>query len=294
MFTKDSRILSYRLTVPLTSVSRAVGDVFKPKTNLFDQLIKSIFTNNEQGFAYDPNDLTTMFQDDAGTVPITGAGQSVGFIRDKSGNNNHAYQTTSASRPILRQNAVTGAYYLEFDGSDDFLQTSNIDFTVTDKVSLFAGIRKLTEIPRAIVVEASANYGNLSGGFALAAPFIGTTGSYYVGISGAAGILFANIGGYAAPNSAILSSKMDLSKELYSDQLKVRINATDKTYSSASTAQGGNFANTPVYIGRRGGNSAPFNGHIYSLIVAGRLATESETVGIEKELAKRTGVTLSV
>ena len=294
MFTKDSRILSYRLTVPLTSVSRAVGEVFKPKTNLFDQLIKSIFTNNEQGFAYDPNDLTTMFQDDAGTVPVTGAGQSVGFIQDKSGNNNHAYQTTSASRPILRQNAVTGAYYLEFDGSDDFLQTSNIDFTVTDKVSLFAGIRKLTEVPRAVVVEASANYGNLSGGFALAAPFIGTTGSYYVGISGAAGILFANIGGYAAPNSAILSSKMDLSKELYSDQLKVRINATDKTYSSASTAQGGNFANTPVYIGRRGGISSPFNGHIYSLIVAGRLATESETANIEKELAKRTGVTLSV
>ena len=99
MFTKDSRILSHKLTVSLTSVSKAVGDVFRPT---FDQLIKSLFANNEQGFVYDPNDLSTMFQNAAGTVPVTAVGQPVGLIRDKSGRNNHAYQTASAARPILR------------------------------------------------------------------------------------------------------------------------------------------------------------------------------------------------
>lgn len=49
-----------------------------------DQLIKSMFANNEQGFAYDPNDLSTMFQDAAGTVPVTGVGQPVGLMFDKS------------------------------------------------------------------------------------------------------------------------------------------------------------------------------------------------------------------
>ena len=49
------------------------------------QLIKSLFANNEQGFFYDPNDLTTMFQDAAGTVPVTGVGQPVGLMLDKSG-----------------------------------------------------------------------------------------------------------------------------------------------------------------------------------------------------------------
>ena len=81
MFTKDSRILNNRLTVPLTSVSNAVGDVFKP--TLY-QLIKSLFANNEQGFFYDPNDLSTMFQDATGTVPVTGVGQAVGLVLDKS------------------------------------------------------------------------------------------------------------------------------------------------------------------------------------------------------------------
>ncbi len=68
----------------------------------FDQIIQSLFANNEQGFFYDPNDLSTMYQDAAGTIPVTVAGQAVGLIRDKSGRNNHAYQTASAARPILR------------------------------------------------------------------------------------------------------------------------------------------------------------------------------------------------
>ena len=48
------------------------------------QLIKSIFSNGEQGFFYDPDDLSTMFRDAAGTVPVTAVGQSVGLILDKS------------------------------------------------------------------------------------------------------------------------------------------------------------------------------------------------------------------
>ena len=48
------------------------------------QLIKSIFANNEQGFAYDPNDLTTLYQDAAGTIPVTASGQPVGLMLDKS------------------------------------------------------------------------------------------------------------------------------------------------------------------------------------------------------------------
>ena len=50
----------------------------------FDQIIKSLFTNGEQGFWYDPNDMGTMFRDAAGTTPVTGVGQPVGLFLDKS------------------------------------------------------------------------------------------------------------------------------------------------------------------------------------------------------------------
>lgn len=61
----------------------------------------SLFASGEQGVWYDPSDLTTMFQDAAGTTPVTGVEQPVGRILDKSGRGNHATQTTTASRPVL-------------------------------------------------------------------------------------------------------------------------------------------------------------------------------------------------
>ena len=47
-------------------------------------LMRKLFSNGEQGFFYDPNDLSTMFQDAAGTVPVTAVGQPVGLMLDKS------------------------------------------------------------------------------------------------------------------------------------------------------------------------------------------------------------------
>ncbi len=49
-----------------------------------DQLIKSMFANSEQGFTRTLNDLSTLYQDAAGTTPVTGAGQVVGLVLDKS------------------------------------------------------------------------------------------------------------------------------------------------------------------------------------------------------------------
>ena len=284
MFTKDSRILNHRLTVPLTSVSKAVGDVFKPT---FEQLIKPLFANNEQGFAYDPNDLSTMFQDAAGTVPVTGAGQPVGLIRDKSGRNNHAYQTTSASRPILRQNAITGAYYLGFDGSDDFLVTNNIDFTSTNKVSLFTAVQNLSNNSQQfrIVFELSQSGAIYDGTFTLTSPHTYLDENQY---SSKGSIRSSNMLASIQDTKRVISARSSIS----SDTNNLRVNGVLKTLSSDQGT--GNYGNYPLYIGRRGGSELAFNGHIYGLIGVGKLASDNEIAVIEKELAKRTGVTLSV
>ena len=47
-------------------------------------LMRKLFSNGEQGFFYDPNDLSTMYQDAAGTIPVTAVGQAVGLMLDKS------------------------------------------------------------------------------------------------------------------------------------------------------------------------------------------------------------------
>ena len=42
-----------------------------------------LFTQGQQGAWYDPSDLSTLFQDAAGTIPVTGTGQPVGLMLDK-------------------------------------------------------------------------------------------------------------------------------------------------------------------------------------------------------------------
>ena len=50
--------------------------------NLFNPL--NWFAAGEQGAWYDPSDLTTLFQDSAGTIPVTAVEQPVGLMLDKS------------------------------------------------------------------------------------------------------------------------------------------------------------------------------------------------------------------
>ena len=46
--------------------------------------VRQLFSAGEVGVWYDPSDLTTMFQDAAGTTPVTAVEQPVGLILDKS------------------------------------------------------------------------------------------------------------------------------------------------------------------------------------------------------------------
>lgn len=61
------------------------------------------------GAFFDAQDMSTMFQDAAGTVPVTAMEQPVGKWLDKSGKGNHATQSVTASRPVVsaRYNLLT-------------------------------------------------------------------------------------------------------------------------------------------------------------------------------------------
>ena len=71
-----------------------------------------------EGAWYDPSDSSTVWQDAAGTTPA-GVGDPVGRIDDKSGNGNHATQSTLTARPTLsaRVNLIT---YSEQLNSNDW------------------------------------------------------------------------------------------------------------------------------------------------------------------------------
>lgn len=98
-----------------------------------------LFAAGEQGVYYDASDITTLFQDVAGTIPVTAVGQSVALIKDKSGRSNNATQSTAAYRPIWRIDP-TGYGYLEFNGTNTNMVTGNINLTTTPRVTATVGL----------------------------------------------------------------------------------------------------------------------------------------------------------
>ena len=80
----------------------------------------SLFADGVIGVWYDPSDIDTLFQDSAGTTPVTTAGQPVGLMLDNSGNGNHATQATAAARPTYQ----TGPARATLDKVDDRLSVT--------------------------------------------------------------------------------------------------------------------------------------------------------------------------
>lgn len=241
----------------------------------------TLFSGGEQGFWFDPSDLSSMFQDAAGTTPVTATGDSVGLIRDKSGRANHASQATGAFKPKLQQDG-TGRYYLDFDGSDDGLVTSSINFSATDEMTTCGGIRKTSDAATGLVLENSAAFSSNTGTFAVFAPPAGGNTNLGYFSRGTASSSPSRLLG-AAPVTAVVGARSKIS----TDYAEARVNGVG---SVAVTDQGtGNYGNYAVYIGRRGGASLPFSGRMYPLVLRGKATDDATMALLETYINSKTG-----
>lgn len=220
-----------------------------------------------------------MFQDSAGTTPVTAAGQPVGRILDKSGRGNHRTQGTAASRPTLQQDA--SGYYLQYDGVDDWMQTGSVDFSGTDKVTVLAGVRKDTDAARAILlIQENAGIQRI----AIEAP--NATLGNFVAVSGGS-INVSTAVAAAAPNSSVLALQGDIG----GDSLILRRNGVVGSQTSADQGTG-NYSNSPFFFGRTGGGTLPFTGREYQTIILGRSANATEIARAERFVGQRMGISL--
>ena len=308
---------------------------------------KSHFVNGEQGFlSPDFSGFSNLFQDSAGTIPVTAFEQPVGKVIDISGRGNHWYQPSNPSRPVVsaRYNkavatdtlstqavttlsasykiyftgtgsvtlsgtatgtlvagtntitatagtltiTVTGSVltfdiresndgvglpvyqrvtssidydtvgfpaYLAIDGIDDFMLTNTIDCTDTNKMTIFAGVRKLSDAARGIVIEFNSTS---NGSFNFDFP------NYTSGPSRTAsrGTIEAatTIAAYTAPASKIFTITANIAQPF----IGISVNGTDNN--SSTTTQGtGTYSNAVAYLFSRAGTSIFFKGRCYYL-----------------------------
>lgn len=191
--------------------------------------------------------------------------------------------TNQSSLPYQRVNTATDydtvgfPHYLRFDGVDDWLVTNTITPGI-DKAQVFAGVRRLTNASAGIILEASSNVATNSGSFWLVS---GDSSYQYSAVFRGTGALTSAIdakitsASFAPPSTSVITATSEIQADL------TRISGNGVLQTSATGDQGtGNFLAYPLYIGRRGGTTLPFNGHLYGLIV--RFGSNLPTATIEQ------------
>jgi hypothetical protein len=247
-----ARQLSRGLSRPLFRALSGIIDTFNPL---------SLFRNGEQGGWYDPSDLSTLFQDSAGTIPVTSDGDPVGLILDKSGRGNHASQSVSASRPTYKTDG--SMYWLNFDGVDDFMYVPSINYA--NSIAYIGCIG-----------ATYANKINFSLGSSAGANKIGSTSSgSFIRVETSGGSLFTT--------SLSGNNIMSFGRESSSTQFG-RVNAAGVSVASTSSSSNWNL------LGKTS-DEQELEGRVYALVISETYAADRLLL-TEQYIAGKTGVTL--
>jgi hypothetical protein len=254
-------------------------------------LPSNLFAASEKGVWYDPGDITTLFQDTAGTIPVTASGQTVALMLDKSGNGINATQSDATKRPTFTIYPGTEYGYLNFDGTNDFMVTGNLTFAATSVSTITAtvGVQVDTGATGSrIVIELGTDTSISNGSFYITAP--STAGDHSFGLRGDAFItaVVANVN----PSDDILTAQLNIGAATKELELIPRLNGVVKsgagiTWSGDANAGTGTFGTKAMYIGARAGTSLFFKGKFYGMVVRGATSSASEITNTEAWVTAR-------
>lgn len=175
-----------------------------------------------------------------------------------------------------------------FDGFDDSLYTaSNMDLSGTDKVTVLAGVRKLSDAATGMLAETSAVSTSNNGAFGMTAPDT-TTNRYGIAVRGTNAVVLSTTNSiYTAPVTNVLTLIGDIAAPVST----LRVNGAVAATNSGSLGTG-NFGSYVLFIGRRNNATLPFSGKAYQLIVRGALTDDATLAQAQRYVAKKTGVTI--
>lgn len=229
---------------------------------------------------YDPSDLSTLFQDTAGTVPVTSNGDSVGLMRDKSGNGRHMVQSSLASRPLYE---TDGTYHrIRFDGINDGFVATGFAWGSDQATTSFA-IKKLSDSAPGCLFETSSNANSNDGTIAVFAPNAQSdVGNLEFRAKGTGSPSYLGTLGYFANDSTVLTGVVNLTDGLAS----MYINSTEAVLNQPvpGPSSMGSYA---MNLGRRANSALPFHGCLYGAILSNHQIAAHERLDMESWLWTR-------
>lgn len=242
----------------------------------------SLFASSERGGWYDPSDLTSMFQDTAGTVPVAADGDPVGRINDKSGNANHLLQATAGFRPLYKTSG--GLHWLLFDGTDDWMTGTASPVIAGVDATGAAGYRMSTTATGydrilGMIKTANADFSNVFGAAMLLKD----------GTNQGLSLFHNNQTITPGPAVAFDVDAVGLSQILAST---IRVRKDADAFSTASPAITPALDADKILLGHDGTGSALFKGRVYGAIMIDRLLDSTEQSSVITYQAGKQGRTL--
>jgi hypothetical protein len=129
---------------------------------------RRLYAQGEQGAWYDPSDLSTLFQDSAGTIPVTASGQPVGLMLDKSRGLVRGPELvadpelTNNNSPAEWSLAGTGgANSITFSGGQVTFVTDGANISINKSASLVVG--RVYEVAVSVTAASGATPGVYTG-----------------------------------------------------------------------------------------------------------------------------------
>lgn len=204
------------------------------------------------------------------TLTVTGSVTLADLRPANSPTNIPAYQRVTSATDYYTVGFPVRAV---FDGVDDCLVVPLLDLSPTDKVTVVAGVTKLSDAARGMCIELGDGSLDTVGNIQLNIPNEsgGNVSVIAQGTSGATETVAT-----LAPSPLVVSFTSSIS----ADSLKLKVNS-GISVTSAQDQGAGNYSSKPFCIGQRAGTSLPFNGAIQSLAVIGNLLPDGEVKLLE-------------
>lgn len=245
----------------------------------------SLLPSGSAGVWFDPTDRLTLFQDSAGTVPVTGFGQPVGRILDRGPNALHAVQGNANARPTYAA-GVLGLGCLVFDGVDDFLTTLPLNMTGVSVINLCVGQRKTSDSGIGTILSLGTST-SLPGSLQNFAPR--SAANYgWRGFTTATAAIDVNSLNFPAPDAAVLSGTWAPAAAAGA-QIIGRRNGLEVARGGSGLAS--TFQSLPLTLGMRNPD-LPYRGEFYGLWLGGLGLTVAQQRGLEQWMARKIGVTV--
>jgi hypothetical protein len=214
---------------------------------------------------------------DAGTIALNGS--TVSQWNDKSGNARHVSQATAANQPAYAPGAIT------FDGTNDHLTASGINFSATDKLTVFMALRNVAADTTRSAFMFGAPFGSVSG---LGADFP-VDSQRRIRVDARGSVL-------AFPGSAIsvatqnVTSVFGFGADIAGDSIFAFVDGA-QVLNNTSDLGTGNFGTSSLFIGSYNAGAAFFSGTIYETVVVPALLSVADRQKIEGYLAWKWGTT---